>query len=391
MLEYHYLILGGGMTADAAVRGIREVDPTGSIGLIGAEPHLPYNRPPLSKKLWKGKSIETIWRGTEKRSVDLHLERKANEIQPAARQVVDDRGEIYRYEKLLIATGGKPRRLPFGGADVMYFRTFSNYLALRELADRGSTFAVIGGGFIGSEIAAALAMNHQPVTEIVREPGVCAERFPADLVDFLNRYVAENGVTLKTGVQLSGIEKSGSQSVVSLAGGETIQVDSVVAGIGIQPNTDLAQAAGIAVDNGITVDEYCQTNVDGIYAAGDVASFFSPALERRMRVEHEDNANTMGMVAGANMAGKPTPYNHLPYFYSDLFDLGYEAVGILDSRMEIVSDWQEQFHKGVLYYLADGRVRGIVLWNVWGKVDAAREIIANMRNVTRNDLLGKIT
>jgi NAD(P)H-nitrite reductase large subunit len=391
MFDYRYLILGGGMTADAAVRGIREVDPTSSIGLISAEPHLPYNRPPLTKKLWKGKSIDTIWRGTEKRSVDLHLERKATEIQPTARQVIDDRGETYRYEKLLIATGGKPRRLPFGGADVMYFRTFSNYLALREQADRGSTFAVIGGGFIGSEIAAALAMNHQPVTEIVREPGICAERFPADLVDFLNRYVAENGVTLKTGAQLSGIEKSGSQTAVSLANGETFQVDSVVAGIGIQPNTDLAQAAGIAVDNGIPVNEYCQTDLEGIYAAGDVASFFSPALDRRMRVEHEDNANTMGMVAGANMAGKPTPYNHLPYFYSDLFDLGYEAVGILDSRMEIVSDWQEPFRKGVLYYLADGRVRGVVLWNVWGKVDAAREIIANSHDATTQDLVGKIT
>jgi 3-phenylpropionate/trans-cinnamate dioxygenase ferredoxin reductase component len=391
MLDYRYLIIGGGMTADSAVRGIREVDRTGSIGLISAEPHLPYNRPPLTKKLWTGKSIDTIWRGTEKRSVDLRLERKATEIHPAERQVIDDQGETYRYEKLLIATGGKPRRLPFGGADVMYYRTFSNYLALREQADRGSTFAVIGGGFIGSEIAAALAMNHRPVTEIIREEGICAGRFPADLVEFLNRTFAENGVTLKTGAEMSGIEKSGDQTAISLTGGETVRVDSVVAGIGIQPNTDLAQAAGVAIDNGILVDEFCQTNIPGIFAAGDVANFYSSALDRRMRVEHEDNANTMGTVAGENMAGKSTPYHHLPYFYSDLFDLGYEAVGILDARMDVVADWQERFRKGVLYYLSDDRVRGVVLWNVWGKVDAARDVIANARGVSGKDLLGRIT
>jgi NADPH-dependent 2,4-dienoyl-CoA reductase/sulfur reductase-like enzyme len=138
---------------------------------------------------------------------------------------------------------------------------------------------------------------------------------------------------------------------------------------------DLAVQAGAKVDNGIIVDELLRTNVPDVFAAGDVANFFNPALGTRLRVEHEDNANTMGAAAGRAMAGDTTPYTHLPFFYSDLFALGYEAVGELDPRLEIVSDWKEPFKEGVVYYLKDGRVRGVLLWNTWGQVDAARALI----------------
>jgi NADPH-dependent 2,4-dienoyl-CoA reductase/sulfur reductase-like enzyme len=210
-------------------------------------------------------------------------------------------------------------------------------------------------------------------------------------VQYLNEYFTQKGVHLKTNSQVKGIGHAGDQTLIILQNNETIQVDAVVAGIGIQPNTDLAEGAGIAVEDGILVDANCRTNLPDIFAAGDVASFFTPALGERIRVEHEDNANRMGEVAGENMAGKDMPYDYLPYFYSDLFDLGYEALGILDAKLEILSDWQEPFRKGVLYYLADGRVRGVVLWNVWGKIDAARDLIASARNVRPKDLLGKIT
>jgi len=165
--------------------------------------------------------------------------------------------------------------------------------------------------------------------------------------------------------------------------------------LGILPNTDLAQAAGIAVagpegGRGIIVDEYLQTNIADIYAAGDVASFYNLALQRQMRVEHEDNALTMGRIAGLNMAGQATPYQHQPYFYSDLFDLGYEAVGELDSRMEIVEDWVEPFRKGVIYYLKDQKVRGVLLWNTWGQVDTARGLIAEGKTVTPSQLKSRL-
>jgi 3-phenylpropionate/trans-cinnamate dioxygenase ferredoxin reductase component len=165
-----------------------------------------------------------------------------------------------------------------------------------------------------------------------------------------------------------------------------------VAGIGIEPNIELAQAAGLKVENGIVVNEFLQTGTNPhIYAAGDAAKFYNPALGNYLRVEHEDNANTMGRIAGRNMAGKSEPYNHLPFFYSDLFDLGYEAVGEVDARLESFADWKSPFKEGVVYYLRAGRVRGVLLWNVWGKVDAARSLIAEPGPFEPGDLKGRLT
>ena len=163
-----------------------------------------------------------------------------------------------------------------------------------------------------------------------------------------------------------------------------------MAGIGIDPDVELAQQAGLQVENGIMVDEFCGTSRPDIYAAGDVALFFNPALGKYLRVEHEDNANTMGRVAGRNMAGDAKPYHHLPYFYSDLFELGYEAVGDLDARLETVVDWEEPYHKGVIYYLKQGRVRGVLLWNVWEQVEAARSLIAARQEFQPHDLIGRL-
>jgi NADPH-dependent 2,4-dienoyl-CoA reductase/sulfur reductase-like enzyme len=167
-------------------------------------------------------------------------------------------------------------------------------------------------------------------------------------------------------------------------------VDGVVAGIGIQPNSQLAQEAGLAVDNGIVVDEFLRTSQPDIYAAGDVAAFNDQTLGVRRRVEHEDNANTMGRLAGRAMAGGVTPYQHLPFFYSDLFELGYEAVGDVDARLEMVADWTEPYREGVVYYLQAGRVRGVLLWNVWEQVDAARQLIAEPGPFQPADLKGRL-
>ncbi len=156
-----------------------------------------------------------------------------------------------------------------------------------------------------------------------------------------------------------------------------IEVDGIVAGIGAMPNVDLALAAGLAVENGIVVDPFLRTSHPDVFAAGDVAAYWQSALGQRRRVEHEDNATTMGRLAGRAMAGEREPYEHLPYFYSDMFDLGYEAVGDIDSRSEVVAEWEEPYRKGVLTYRRGGRVRGALLWNVWNQVDAARALIAD--------------
>jgi NADPH-dependent 2,4-dienoyl-CoA reductase/sulfur reductase-like enzyme len=390
MRNYQYLIVGGGMTADAAVNGIRELDPKGSIGLISAEADIPYDRPPLSKKLWKGEPLETIWRHTKERNVDLYLQRTVKAIDVEHKSVADDKNEVYSFGRLLLATGGSARRLPFGGDDIIYFRTLEDYRRLQEWTSKGKRFAVIGGGFIGSEIAAALAMNHKAVVMLFPGRAICDRIFPPDLSQFLNDFYRQKGVDVWSGESAVGLERRGEQFVLKTQSQREVVVDGVVAGIGIQPNLELARMAGLQTGDGIMVDQFLCTSRPDIYAAGDVAVSYNPALARHLRVEHEDSANTMGRQAGRNMAGSAEKYEHLSFFYSDLFELGYEAVGELDSRLSTLMDWKEPYREGVAYYQKEGRVRGVLLWNVWGQVDAARELIASNQPFGPEDLRHKL-
>ncbi len=389
MARFEYLIVGGGMTADAAARGIRHEDPRGSIGIVGEEPHAPYNRPPLSKGLWKGDPPESVWRKTEETGADLVLGRRIVALDPGTRQATDDRGAAYEYGELLLATGATPRRLPDAPAEVIYFRTQDDYRRLRGLADRGARFVVVGGGFIGSEIAAALRMQDREVTLLVRDEGLGAAVYPTDLSRWLVDYYRSKGVDVRVGASVGRVESREGRLRVHGAG-DPLDADVVVAGLGIEPNVDLARRIGLEVTDGVVVDEHLRTSREHIWAAGDVANFHNPVLDRRLRVEHEDNANTMGAVAGRNMAGARQRYDHLPFFYSDLFDLGYEAVGDLSARHQTVADWKERYREGVVYYLDRGRVRGVLLWNTWGQVDAARALIAEPGPFSPRDLEGRL-
>jgi NADPH-dependent 2,4-dienoyl-CoA reductase/sulfur reductase-like enzyme len=379
MENYKYLIIGAGMTAASAAHGIREIDQQGSIGMISLENDPPYNRPPLTKGLWKGKPLDSIWRKTEEPPVTLHLGRKIISIEVDSLTAQDEKGNLYSGEKLLLATGGIPRRLPFGGDQIIYFRTLADYQHLLKMSEAVQTFAVIGGGFIGSEIAAALAMHGKKVTMIIPEDGIGAAVYPHDLSQFITEFFRRKGVEIWSGESLVDVSASQGKNLLKTKNGEELRVDGVVAGIGIQPNLELAKAAGLQIGDGIVVDEMLVTSHPGIYAAGDVADFFDPALDKRRRVEHADNADSMGRQAGRNMAGASEPYHHLPFFYSDLFELGYEAVGELNARMQIRADWEQPYRKGVIYYLTDERVRGVLLWNVWDKVPAARKLISDSK------------
>ncbi len=390
MKHSKYLIIGGGMAADSATRGIRKIDADGSITLICDERDPPYDRPPLSKSMWKDKPLESIWRNTHERNVDVLLGKKIIALDAINKAATDENGNIYTYEKLLLATGGAVRRLPEADDSVIYFRTADDYLKLRALTEHGTDFVVIGGGFIGSEVAAALAMNGKRVTMIFPSNTIGSRVYPPKLAAFLNSYYQEKGVTLLASETVRTVKRLNGKTIVTTGTGLQIVADGVVAGLGIRPNSALAEQAGLDVDNGIVVDALLRTSDPDIYAAGDVANFYSAALDKRMRVEHEDNANVMGELAGNNMAGQSEIYSHQPYFYSDLFYLGYEAVGELDSGCEIVEDWKETFHKGVIYYLRDGRVRGVLLWNTWGQVAAATQLIAEKSQQNRNTLLGRI-
>lgn len=394
--HYDYVIIGGGMVGDAAAKAIHENDPNGSILIIGADPEPSVTRPALSKKLWTDPDFgfEKVWLHTTPASgAELATGDPATAIDPEAHMVATASGRSVGYNKLLLATGGEPRRLELPDDErVIYFRTVSDYRRLRELAGEERHLLVVGGGFIGTELACALALNDTRVT--LAHPGELLNEafFPPELAGELTRAFADRGVKLSAGTSIRSGRIEGGQLVISDDKGTTFNVDGVVVGLGISPSTELAEIAGLDVEDGIVVDANLMTSAPNVFAAGDVANYPDRLLGRR-RVEHVDNANEMGARAGANMAGEPQPYTHTPYFYSVLFGTRYEAVGTLDSSLVMVQDWTEDRGRGVVYYLDDGGwVCGVLLWNVAEQTEAARQVIADSQRQTlsRDQLHGRI-
>jgi len=393
--NYKYLIIGGGMAAASAAQSICEKCKKGDVGLISREECPPYARPPLSKALWKAEeTLEDIDLGTGELNVEMHLNRTVQKIDPYNHKVYDDQDNEYSYLKLLLATGGTPKKIP--GVDVpgiIYYRTKADYKKLKEQVDKNNNFGVIGGGFIGSEIAAAIKI-YKPsaeVTMIFLEEGIGQHLFPKRLSKFLNKYYEEKGVKVRSGEMVTSITKEGTFFVVKTKSGNEFRFETVVAGLGIKSNIELAKAANLKIqDNGIVVGRYLNTQDMDIFAAGDIAYYHNDILGEDLRVEHEDVAWTMGEYAGKNMMGAGLVYDVLPYFYSDLFDYGYEAVGKLNSNMEILEDWKDPYEEGVLYYLEQGKVKGVLLWNVWEKVEDAKKLIAEPGPFTMEDLKGRI-
>lgn len=393
MNNYKYVIIGGGMAANAAVEGIREEDEQGSIGILTAESFPPYDRPPLSKGLWSGDTEEgKIVHHIEKQAnVTVHQDCVVSKISPDEQMVMDAEDNQYSYENLLLATGGTPKKLPFDDKQqVIYYRTLADYQQLEKLSQKYDHFAVIGGGFIGSEIAAALSMIDKKVTLVFPENGLCAKLFPPELSDYVTEAYQDKGVNIKKETKIKAIRGELGNFSLQTESGDEIEADVIVAGIGIEPNTQLAIDAGLEVSDGVVVDEQLRTSASHIYAAGDMAAFTDPILKKRRRVEHEDNAMTMGKMAGRSMAGADVSYQHSPMFYSDMFDMGYEAVGQLDSSLNIVYDWETRFEKGVVYYLDGDQVCGVLLWNVWDEVESARELIAKGEHVQPENIIGSI-
>lgn len=379
--DYDYLIIGAGMTADAAARGIREIDPDGSIGIVGDEPDPPVRRPALSKDLWTDDEATltgSMLDPAGDTGAELHLSQQVTTLDPQAKVATSSGGDEFGYGRALIATGGHPRHLD--GLDpsdhVVYYRTVADYRRLREAAKPGTRVVVIGGGYIGSEVAAALAQNDVHVTMVFPEDAPGAGRFPAEIAEQITARYVEAGVQLRAGTGVDGGTDSGDGVRLDLDDGTTLDADLVVVGLGLVPAGEVAGAAGIerSDDGGIVVDDHLRTSVDDIFAAGDVASYVDPRLGRR-RVEHEDNATTMGKAAGRALAGADEVYQHTPMFYSDLFDLGYEAVGRMDPSLETFVE--DQGDGSVVYYLDDDQVVGVLLWNVWDAVDAAKDVIAS--------------
>jgi 3-phenylpropionate/trans-cinnamate dioxygenase ferredoxin reductase component len=392
--KYRYVIIGSGLAGTSAIEGIREIDKRSPILLIGNEHHMPYDRPHLSKKLWFGKKkVEEIFLHDKAyyigNNVDLALGETTTRIVRGDKLILTGSGESIHYERLLIATGGSPRRLEVPGGDldqICYFRTLDDYNSVRALLSEGKRAVIIGGGFIGSELAAALNTNKIDVTMIFPEEYLVQRIFPHGLGHAIqDQYIARGITVMNNDIPVSFKQSSGHITTRTRSGKE-VQSDIVIAGIGIAPETGLAGEAGLSLDNGIVVDEYLTTSDADIFAAGDNASFLYVALGKRMRLEHWDNSIAQGKTAGSNMAGAKSVYDHIPYFFSDLFEFGYEAAGDISSRLETYAVWKKEFEKGVVYYLENGIVRGVMLCNVWDRIPVARELIRARKHAGPDEL-----
>jgi 3-phenylpropionate/trans-cinnamate dioxygenase ferredoxin reductase component len=397
-MRYKYIIVGGGLAGASAIEGIRDLDKDGSILLISKEKHLPYHRPPLSKSLWTGKKkvIDIFVKNQsfyDDNGVCVLLEDEIVGLDAKNKSISSRAGECYEFDKLLIATGGEPRKLQIQGGEengVFYFRNLDHYLALEPACRENATALVIGGGFIGTELAAALSSRKVGVTMLFPENRPGYRIFPEYLGLHILQMFRERGMKIVTRDKPAVIEKAKGKYLVQCESGKQLEAEIIIAGAGIMPSVGLAESAGLAVQNGIVVNSLLQTSHPDIYSAGDNTSFAQAWSGVQNRVEHWDNAMHQGRLAGKNMAGAGEPYDYMPYFFSDLFDLGYEAVGEIDSRLETYADWQEENKKGAIYYLRDKHVKGVLLCNIWEKLNDARALIKKGAPVIVESLRGAI-
>jgi 3-phenylpropionate/trans-cinnamate dioxygenase ferredoxin reductase component len=393
-----YLIIGGGLAGASAVEGIREHDKEGTIIIICKEKYLPYHRPPLSKSLWTGKrTINDIFIKNEPfyrdNGVTVLLGDEIDCLDTKTKSMTSRTGKCWKFDKLLLATGGEPVKLKIPGAEdngLLYFRNIDHYLALEPRCKKGSSALIIGGGFIGTELAAALSLRDIKVTMVFPESRPSFRVLPEFLGLHLLKTFRERGMEIVTRDKPAVIEKAKGKYRVRCESGKQLEAEIIIAGAGITPSVGLAESAGLAVQNGIVVNSLLQTSHPDIYSAGDNTSYPHPLSGIQTRVEHWDNALHQGKCAGKNMAGALEHYNYMPYFFSDIFEFGYEAVGEIDSRLITFADWQEENKKGVVYYLHKNIVKGVLLCNIWEKTESARELIKKGTPVVPESLRGVI-
>jgi 3-phenylpropionate/trans-cinnamate dioxygenase ferredoxin reductase component len=387
------VVVGGGLAAASAVDELRSNGHEGSIEVFCAEPHLPYERPPLSKGVLLGSADEESVQVHDRawyddRDVDLHLGTTITGLDLEGRQVVGD-GLSVSFDRLLLATGSSPRHLPMAdesGADVAYLRTVEDNRRLKEAFGSVRRIVIIGGGWIGLEVASAARAAGVEVTVVEMQElpllGVLGPEVATVFAD-LHR---EHGVDLRLDVGVDGIDAENGGSVVRVADGNTLPADLVVVGIGVQPEVGLARDAGLAVDDGILVDGSLRTSDPNVLAAGDVAGHDHPVLGRRLRVEHWDNAIHQARAAARVMLGGDDPYERLPYFFTDQYDLGMEYVGSVgpDGYDEVVVRGDVAGRVFSAFWLKDGQAIAGMHANDWDQIDPIRGIVG--REVDRDQL-----
>lgn len=382
------VVVGASMTGAKAVEAAREGGFDGRIVLIGTEPDRPYERPPLSKEYLRGERDERPYVHDadfyEKNRIELRSGTTVTAVEPAASRVVLDSGESLEYGRLLIATGAEPRRIDIPGADldgVAYLRQAEDSDALRERFRQGGPVAVVGAGWIGSEVAASARQMGCDVT-LIEPAAVPLERVLGKEMGGVYRDVhLDQGVRFLGGTGVTAFEGDGRVERVVTTDGKKIDAGLVVVGIGVLPRTGLAEGAGLEVDNGILTDAGLFTGVEGIYAAGDVANAWHPFYDRRIRVEHWANAQRQGSAAGRALIGEQVEYSELPYFFSDQYDVGMEYSGYATGEDRVVVRGDQAEREFIAFWLQDGRVAAGMNVNIWDVNDAVQDLIRSRKEV----------
>jgi 3-phenylpropionate/trans-cinnamate dioxygenase ferredoxin reductase subunit len=379
-----FVIVGASLAGAKAAETLRAEGFDGRLVLIGDEPDRPYERPPLSKEYLRGESPRDKLfvhdeRFYEENEIDLRTSTRATAIDVRGSEVALSDGERLRFDRLLLATGAEPRRLPIPGGDlngVLYLREVRDSDAIRERLDRGGRMVVIGGGWIGSEVAASARERGLDVT-IVEQSEVPLERVLGRAVGEIYAGVhADHGVRLLPRSMLEAFEGSdGSVERVRLADGRTLEAEAVVVGVGVGPRSELASEAGIPVENGVLVDERLRSGAPTVFAAGDVANARHPLFGRNLRIEHWANALNQGPAAARNMLDRDEPYDRVPYFFSDQYDVGMEYSGHATMWDEVVLRGDVSAREFIAFWVKDGRVMAGMNVNVWGVTDQIQQLV----------------
>lgn len=389
------VIIGGGLAGASAAFELRKLGFDGTVTLVGEEQQLPYKRPPMSKEYLRGEEpLENAHvKQAEKYAsdgIDLRTGTRASAIDSSRRLVILENSGGLPYDALLLATGAAARRLGVPGGDrpgIHYLRNVEDADSIRNAALKAESVVVIGGGWLGTEVAASLRQLGRNVTLVAPPPQPLEHILGAEVAGAYRRLHEDNGTRLVIG-RVARLEGNPTVSAVVLADGSRIAADMVVAGVGAMPRIELAAAAGLKLrDGGVEVDAYLESTKPGVFAAGDIATAWHPRLERYLRVEHWDNAKEQGKAAAANILGERRPYDRTPYFYSDQFDLGMEYRGLARGWDQVVIRGDLEAREFDAFWLKDGEVQAAMNANRWDDAAELQELVDRQAVVDPVELL----
>jgi len=391
-----YLILGGGMVAGYAAKqlvqgGLRP----GELHIVSADNSIPYERPPLSKGFLAGKdpeasiliSADDFYRDHE---IEVQLNCVVDGVDPDRKTLHLRSGAEIGFEKLVVATGAQVRRLDIPGADlagIYYLRTLEDSKRIREKAGSAKRAVVMGGGFIAMEVTSVLAQKGIVTTMVLPEDRIWKRFFSATMSQFFEKYYAERGVRFAKHTRVMELKGAGAVKSAVLQGGEILDCDMVVAGIGVTPITEPLLKSGIELKDGVVVNEYLETNRPDILAAGDVANYYDVLFEKRRRAEHWDNAVSQGQHCARALLGERTPFIHVPYFFSDVFDLSYEFWGDPSGAEEIIERGDLSTSSFSVWWLRQGRLTAAFLMNRPEEERAAAPRLIQSKELTSSKTL----